>query len=95
MTKEENLLELNGELSFAIERHKKHLRLIVYKQGQEYVCRKERSSAIERFLTTDELRIFKGRLQLWKKQNDIFVEVKGETVGVLHLQDFKKLLENI
>jgi hypothetical protein len=83
---------LNNELKFAIERDKKQVRLVVYKSEQEYVCRKESSGKLERFLRGDEDRIFKGRLQLCKNIDGIGIEIKGELVGVISINDFENYL---
>lgn len=83
---------LNNELKFAIERDEKRVRLVVYKSGQEYVCRKENLSKLERFINSDECRIFKGRLQLCKNIDGIGIEIKGKFVGVISINDFENYL---
>jgi hypothetical protein len=56
-------------------------RLIIYKNGEEHVCRKESLYKLKQFLSADEGRAFKGRLQLLKHGDEIAVEVKGELIG--------------
>ncbi|HEY3249631.1 MAG TPA: hypothetical protein VGK25_00805, partial [Ignavibacteria bacterium] len=50
---------------------------------------------LEQFIQSDQSRIFKGRLQLYKQRKNINVEVKGETIGIIYLDDFKKSLGKI
>lgn len=87
-------LPLTKNYTFGIEPvTNRRFRLIVFKNGEELVCRKENLKQLEDFLNNDEARAFKGRLQLYKHQNDIAVEVKGETVGTLHKADFEAYLK--
>jgi len=75
-------ITLNPTHSLAIDPYEKlRLRLIIYKNDEEYVCRKESLYKLKQFLTLDEGRAFKGRLQLLKHGDDIAVEVKGELIG--------------
>jgi len=75
-------LKLATNYSLGIEHYEKlRVRLIVYKNGEVYVCRKESLYKLKQFLTLDEGRAFKGRLQLLKHVDDIAVEVKGELIG--------------
>jgi hypothetical protein len=88
------MLKLNGPTDFTTKAYQKHLRLLFFKNGGEYVCREESKKRLLDFLAGGESQVFKGRLQLWKKSTNIFDEIKGEIEGVLALADFKKLLEN-
>ena len=75
-------LPLTNNYTFAIEPiTNRRVRLIVYQNDEELVCRKENLKQLNEFLSTDEARAFKGRLQLLKHGDDIAVEVKGELVG--------------
>lgn len=75
-------IPLSTNYSLGIEPYEKlRLRLIVYKNGEEYVCRKESLYKLKQFLNADEGRAFKGRLQLLKHGDDIAVEVNGELLG--------------
>jgi len=85
-------ISLSTGHSFAIERYEKRLRLIVYKNGEEYVCRKESRKLFNDFLNANEAKAFKGRLQLSKHNNDITVEVKGEVIGMVSAADMKNYL---
>ena len=78
-----NPIGLNDTLQFCIEPFENRLRVVVLKDGVEWVCRKESFSKMNRFLNDNTNRIFKGRLQLIKSDHKITVEVKGETVGII------------
>jgi hypothetical protein len=88
-------IKLENGFSFAIERHEKRARLIVYKDGVENVCRMESFKNIERFIRADEERIFKGRLQLSKNSEEIVIEVKGEIAGKMMTENFTGYLEKV
>jgi len=59
----------------------RRFRIIVFKSGEELVCRRENLKQLRQFLDADEAKAFKGRLQLLKHGDDIAVEVKGELIG--------------
>ena len=69
------------------------MRLVVYKDGVENVCRKETIGHIERFIRSDDNRLFKGRLQLYKKGDSLNIEVKGDAIGSVKMKDFINFLE--
>jgi len=86
-------LPLTQNYTFGIEPvTNRRFRLIVYKDGEELVCRKENLQQLQQFLNTDEAKAFKGRLQLYKHNNDVTVEVKGQLIGTLHAADIKACL---
>jgi len=89
------LLTLEHGFSFAIEQHEKQARLIVYKDGVENVCRRETFKNLERFIRSDSERIFKGRLQLYKNNGEIVIEVKGKIAGKMTTEDFRSYLEKV
>ena len=86
-------LKLNEAYSLAIEPSQKKVRLVVYKNGVENVCRRDTIVHLEHFILSDEERIFKGRLQLCKSGDSLNVEVKGDTIGTLKFNDFINFLE--
>ncbi len=88
-----NILKLSSELSFAIEPLEKRVRLVVYNNGVENVCRMESIKNLENFIQSGDSHLFKGRLQLYKNAANIVVEVKGEIAGVIRSTEFIKLLE--
>ena len=84
------LIPLTQNYSFAIERYEKlRVRLMIYKNGELRVCRKESAYKLNQFLTQDEAKAFKGRLQLFKHHDDIAVEVKGQPVGTISVADMR------
>ncbi len=88
-------VKLDNEFSFAIEQHEKRARLIVFKNGVENVCRRETFKNLERFTLSDSERIFKGRLQLYKNNGEIVIEVKGKIAGKMTTEDFRSYLEKV
>ena len=88
-------INLNNRLSFSVQPHNSKLRFVVHEHGNESVCRIERKMSIQQFLSYDEARIFKGRLQLYKYKNEITVEVKGESVGIFSTKEFTELLSKV
>lgn len=88
-------INLNNRLSFSVEPHNSKLRFVVHENGNESVCRIEGKSSIQQFLASEEARIFKGRLQLYKYKKEITVEVKGEPIGILSTKEFAELLSQI
>ena len=89
-----NSLKLNEIQNLAIEPNEKQLRLVVFKNGTEDVCRKEYLDKLKRFILSDETRLFKGRLQLIKTPDSIGVEVKGTMAGYIKKDDFLGFLES-
>ena len=87
------LLKLNNEFALTIEHAQKKVRLVVYKNGVENVCRRETIGHLEHFILSDEERIFKGRLQLCKNGDSLNIEVKGDTIGTVKFNDFINFLE--
>lgn len=87
-------IPLSPIYTLGIEPYQKlRLRLIVFKNGEEYVCRKESIYKLKQFLALTEGRAFKGRLQLLKDGDVVGVEVKGEVVGVVADMQLRALLE--
>jgi len=88
-------LKLNGDFEFGVELNDKKVRLVIFKNESEYVCRKESFNNLEKFLNKKNDHIFKGQLQLYKKSADINVIVRKEDAGRIQLKDFKECLEEI
>jgi hypothetical protein len=84
---------LDHMIEFSLESDNKRVRLVIYKNAEEWVCRKENISRIKEFLLQHEARLFKGRLQLSKVGEKIYVEVKGEVVGIIQHDDFAKMID--
>jgi hypothetical protein len=87
-------LQLSPIFSFAIGPYKERLRLIVFKNEKEYVCRKENRKNLAAFLLCETGQLFKGRLQLLKRADEIIVQVKGEAIGEIKKLDFEKMIGN-
>jgi len=86
------MITLSPNHTFTIEPYaNRRVRLIVFKNGEEYVCRKESRYKLKQFLALDEGRAFKGRLQLVKGGNNIAIEVKGEVLGRITDVQLEKL----
>jgi len=83
-----NMLKINDQYSFMIERYDKRLRLIVMDGVDEWVCRKVNPTELSAFLSNNDAHLFKGRLQLDKVGNDIIVNVKGNELGLISSQAF-------
>ncbi len=76
----------------SIEPFQKKVRLVVYQNKEEWVCRKERIKNLKEFLQLKKARIFKGRLQLYTIRNKIDIEVKREVVGIISATAFQQLI---
>ncbi len=86
------MINLSTNYTLTIEPYQKlRLRLIVFKNGEEYVCRKESLYKLKQFLALDEGRAFKGRLQLVKCGDNISIEVKGKVLGRITDVQLEKL----
>ncbi len=86
---------INKNFSLAAEPYEKKVRLIVIKDGDEYFCRKETLGNLKKFLLADESHIFKGRLQLIKKQNTINIQAKGDLIGAISTKDFSHIIHKL
>ncbi|MDB5088678.1 MAG: hypothetical protein JWR09_2672 [Mucilaginibacter sp.] len=89
-----NILKLDNEHAFSIENLDKQVRLVVYNNGVENVCRKSTLKNIGRFIQSGDNHLFKGRLQLNKMTDGIGVVVKDSLVGKITMEDFMNCLEN-
>ncbi|HEY9004319.1 MAG TPA: hypothetical protein VIM89_23385 [Mucilaginibacter sp.] len=87
-----NRIKLDDKLSFFIEQEEKRLRLIVFNNNEELVCHKANPIDLKRFIESEEGHLFKGRLQLDKKDGSIFLSVKGDTIGAIDLPEFERLI---
>jgi hypothetical protein len=84
---------LDHMTEFSIEPDNKRVRLVIYQNGEEWVCRMENVSRIKEFLALQETRLFKGRLQLNKTNQQITIEVKGNFIGRINVDDFSEMLQ--
>ncbi|GAB3936689.1 hypothetical protein [Larkinella terrae] len=88
-------IKLSDTLEFIIEPFEKKVRLIVQKNGDAWVCRKENTSKLERFLKDERGRLFKGRLQLVLQDTKVEIEVKGKPVGAVPVESLKNELRSV
>ncbi len=86
---------LDEKIALAFEPLEKNIRLIVLQANEELVCRKETLQKLNRFLSADKAHLFRGRLQLEKKNDLIEVLVKQKSVGIISSGKFKEVLEMI
>ena len=84
---------LNHTTELSIEPDNKKVRLVIYQDAEEWVCRKENISRIKEFLVQQEARLFKGRLQLHKIDQQINIEVKGDVIGCINVDHFISMLQ--
>lgn len=87
-----NTLKLSDNLSFAVEPADKRLRLAVLNGATTHVCRLTTAKELHNFLALPAGQLFKGRLRLFKNDVDVVVNVKGEDVGVIGVEE---LMRNI
>lgn len=88
-------ITLNNEHTLSFEPMGKSVRLIVSRADEELVCRKESLKNLHKFLLADEMKIFKGRLQLDKHQEMIEVIMKDRPIAMIGANNFEQLLNNL
>ena len=87
-------LKLNHNYSLCFEPHLANgVRLIVFNGDDEWVCRKETLRNLAKFMAAGEGHIFKGRLQIYKNDDVVTVEVKGQRIGIIPSVYLKSLLQ--
>ncbi|TKC10321.1 hypothetical protein FA048_09005 [Pedobacter polaris] len=86
---------LNEKLTLSFETLDKGVRLIISEADMELVCRKETYKNLQNFLKADEINIFKGRLQLHKRNEIIEVVIKNKPSAIISTNDFKNVLDNL
>lgn len=88
------LIALDNNQSLCIEKYDTRVRLVIVQNANEKACRKEHLNTIEHFLTNTDCTLFKGRLQLRKQSDYLFVLLKGESIGQISTEYLsQKLLE--
>jgi hypothetical protein len=86
---------LNNTLTLSFEPLGKKVRLIISEADVELACRKETIKNLKHFLTEDEMKIFKGRLQLHKKGDIVEILLKDKPIAVVASIDFKQILNKL
>jgi hypothetical protein len=88
-------LRINNGLNLGIERDEKKVRLVVLDNKKELACRKETFDNLHKFIVANHAHAFKGRLQLFKQDEHISVEVKGEKLGSVAASTFGNCLSKL
>jgi len=88
-------IHLKNDFKLSFEKLTNKIRLIITKNNEEWVCRKETLNSLFSFAEEDVTHIFKGRLRLNKLRDIIEVRVKNELIGIVTNEDFKKALIKI
>ena len=89
------ILKINNNVSFGIERDEKKVRLVVFDKEEELACRKETVTNLMRFIESGEAHIFKGRLQLYKKSELIEIQLQRKKLGSVSAGNFEKCLSHL
>lgn len=88
-------LILNSKYVLVFEPSGSKIRIVVLDGGLESVCRKETLKNLTRFLVSEEIKIFKGRLQLRKINNAIEIIVKGKPIAIISSASLERILNNL
>lgn len=88
-------IDLHNDLKLSFEKLPHTLRLIISKNDVEWVCRKEKLKTLFLFLEAREKSLFKGRLQLFKFDDKIAVQVKNEVIGTISAETFQQTLNKV
>ncbi|MES2419175.1 MAG: hypothetical protein V4541_13390 [Bacteroidota bacterium] len=83
---------LKDKMTLVFEPLGKKLRLIVSSADVELACRKETLKNLDIFIKTEEIDIFKGRLQLKKHGAEIDIIVKNKIVQRIRTSEFSTTL---
>ena len=89
------VINISNGLSLSVGKAGKKLRLIVYTNGVENVCRKESARRLSGFIISNEQKLFNSRLQLIKNSEHIVVQVKGEIAGMINGRDLLFLIDAV
>lgn len=84
---------LNDNLKLSLESLPHAIKIIVFKNDEEWVCRKEKLIKLFSFLEMDKAKLFKGRLQLFKLGDRIDIQVKNNIIGTISKESFEKALK--
>lgn len=88
-------ISLENNLKLSFEKLPHTVRLIISKNNDEWVCRKEKLKNLFSFLEKDKVHIFKGRLQLFKLNDRIDIQVKNIVIATISEESFEKALKNL
>jgi hypothetical protein len=87
-------IKLNDKLTLSFEALENRFRLVISSKGEELACRKERTKNLLQFLTAETSHLFKGRLQLNKKDEHIAVILKNEVIGIICSSQFSNIIKD-
>ena len=88
-------ISLQNDLKFSLEKLPHTIRLIISKDDEEWVCRKEKLKKLFKFTETEDEHVFKGRLQLFKSEDKVNIKVKNEFVATVLKDDFIRILNRL
>ncbi|KQR67533.1 hypothetical protein [Pedobacter sp. Leaf176] len=88
-------ISLNNNFKLSFEKLPHTIRLIVSKNNNDWVCRKEKLINLLAFAEVNKDGLFKGRLQLLKSDDRIDVQVKSELIGSVSNEAFRKVLSEL
>lgn len=86
---------LDNNLKLSFEKLPHTTRLIVSKNDEEWVCRKEKLEKLLALTDINQTLAFKGRLQLIKSNHNIDIQVKNNYIGTIAAEKFKQVLNNL
>ncbi|WP_316796218.1 hypothetical protein [Pedobacter agri] len=88
-------INLQSDFKLSFEKLPHTIRLIVSKNNEEWICRKEKLKNLYSFAEVDQEHLFKGRLQLLKSDGKINIQVKDELIGAISNEAFKEALSKL
>ncbi len=80
------------QIQLKSEPYKAKVRLVVMQDKKELACRIETFKNLAAFLQTKEARIFKGRLQLQKVNDEVNIELKNETIKTIPVLELRQMI---
>lgn len=88
-----NQIRLNDGIRMRIETMDNNVRLVLSKNSKELACRKGPLKEIDKFLALDTGNLFKGRLQLSKKDDLVAIHLNNKIVGEVTTIELNKLFD--
>jgi RNA binding exosome subunit len=88
-------INLENNLKLSFEKLPHTIRLIVSKDNEELVCRKEKLRNLLAFTELNKAEVFKGRLQLCKSDDKIAIQFKNENISTISAESFEQALNNL
>ncbi|WP_231490729.1 glycogen/starch/alpha-glucan phosphorylase [Pedobacter sp. Leaf170] len=88
-------ISLDNKFKLSFEKLPHTIRLIVSKNNDIWVCKKEKLKNLFAFADDGKEHLFKGRLQLIKRDNKIDIRVKHELIDTISTESFKQVLSKL